>query len=387
MPPFSDNIFAEVLTYCAPPVAATFTLVSRHSAQLARNHLYARVALPFSRGIFLWRTLEEKPELGAMLRRLHLKPSPDDRAAQHAGQTFAHALSSMTGLRELYLDCDVDPSSLLQYMRAPLLAFRYAFLMPPDIYRFLYRQPTIRDLCLCRGIPYEIDPPPFLPNINVLHARPLDIEQLLRNRPVAEVHLRYRYYDIGFRPRTHLAFILESAVPVQQLHAMVCQFVDHADLFPYIPSVNHLVISADFSWGRDEPSPEYPQLMIDLCKKFINLVALQHLTIVTFFGNEAVRIFIDALRVHCRAPRLQEVVFHTEHRCLMWRHYRNPLTSQQTIEACPGHYVDDGSGLLHHAGYIKLDAAFTADDDRFETAASRAASSPQSVVDSFEFPE
>ncbi|KAJ7505055.1 hypothetical protein B0H11DRAFT_2221245 [Mycena galericulata] len=202
----------------------------------------------------------------------------------------------MTGLTELYLDCEVDASALLRFMWAPLVAFRYAFLtaMPLDIYRFLYLQPTIRNLSLCRGIPYEIDPPPFLPNIRILHARPLDLEQLLRNRPVAEVHLRYRYYDIGFRSRTHLAFILESGVPVQRLHAMACQFVDHADLFPYIPNVNHLVISAYFSWGRNDPSvpaPEYPQLMIDLCKKFSNLVALRHLAIITFFCNDAVRIF------------------------------------------------------------------------------------------------
>ncbi|KAJ6449874.1 hypothetical protein C8R45DRAFT_1114430 [Mycena sanguinolenta] len=335
----SAEFWQRILLYCPDSTALSFALVCKNFCAFIDRILYRIVRLSYPQALLFFRTLHGRPALGKNIRLLHLHNA---YAVHHEGPAFEAALSSMKHLHLLYIMCPIDVQALVGHLRARLRRFKYGRPSCDTFHRFLAQQPFITSIALYHRL--NRDPSSwFLPMLEKVEALTSDLPDLLVGAPVRHIKFRYLPGQHITQPVVPPIFFGLSAVSIVHVECMACQLVDHHELEQYLPNHQTLVVLQDITWGNHCESEAYRQLADDLATKLTRLPKLVLLIVVTELGSYQAQHFCQALRRHCRAPRLGEFVFHTLNKCLRWRDFR--IVDSTPIECplieCTSHHAAD----------------------------------------------
>ncbi|KAF7336555.1 hypothetical protein MSAN_02287700 [Mycena sanguinolenta] len=242
----SAELWRNILLYCPYATTVSFTFICQQFRTVSERIRYRKVRLSYRQALLFFRTLHDRPSLGAHVRSLYLHRP--DSSVRHEGSAFEAALTSMTGLWGLQIMCPVDVQALLGYCHAPLRSFTYGLPSCDALREFLAQQPFITSIRLYH--PLNRDPTPwFLPMLEKVEALTVDLADLIVGAPVRRISFRYRPEERVTQPVKPPIFFTLSAVPVVHVECMACQLVHYNELDRFLPSLETLVVLQDVTWG------------------------------------------------------------------------------------------------------------------------------------------
>ncbi|KAF7341810.1 hypothetical protein MSAN_02035900 [Mycena sanguinolenta] len=335
----SAQLWCEILFLCPHSTTIVFALICRNFRAFADRILYRKVRLSYHRALLFFRTLHGQPALGKHVRLLHLHRA---ESVRHEGPEFEAALSCMKQLHSLHIMCPIDVKALVNCLRTPLRTFTYGLPSCDTFHRFLVQQPYITSICLHHRLNREPSSW-FLPMLEKVEALSEDLADLIVGAPVRRLKFRYQPAERVTQPVVPPIFFHLSAVPIVHVECMACQLVDHDQLDIYLPHLETLVVSQDITWGDRLESNAYSRLANDLAGKLTRLPNLVLFIVVTDLGSPQAHRFCQALRRHCRAPRLGEFVFHTHNKCFRWSDFRlvDSTPTERLLIDCISHCAAD----------------------------------------------
>ncbi|KAK7035620.1 hypothetical protein R3P38DRAFT_2517457 [Favolaschia claudopus] len=314
----SNEIQRRISQFSSDSTLLALTLVNQRFRTSAEFFLYQAIYnLSFARALLFFRSLDARPILGSRVLLLHLCQS----SSRHEGTVFRSALASMTNLRLLYIMGPVDFKDILFSLNATLRVFRYGLPIDSHVHQFLSQQHRISALSLyyplfSQGRGEVRVPDNFLPSLREIEARHFDVYTLIDGADVHSIKFRYPHSRDIAQECARPDFFVHSLVPITELDCLAVQLLDYAQLDEFLPALQRLIIRPDIMWGVDDPTPEYPELAMELVRKLRHLSSLNLFVVATRYRTRAVEPIQRALVQHI--THFRRFVFHTHNRCLYW---------------------------------------------------------------------
>ncbi|KAJ7457414.1 hypothetical protein FB451DRAFT_1406851 [Mycena latifolia] len=313
----------------------TLPLASKNSRNIVQPLLYRDISISYYPALHLFLTLQGDPVLGAEVR--HLCLSGGDIGIHH-GPAFQAAITSMSCLVSPCLKCKVDPFIIRDFCHAILHAFSYSFIVCDAIFAFMQRQHHITALSLLDNFCHDIGPD-FLPGLQRVRARPVDLLWLVPGWPVQHIIMAYAEQDVQLRPTVDPSFLRNTTAILVGLEVLECQ-LDRIDfLDQIIPHIRYLRIWADACWGNRRQSADFPHHIVRLTRKLSSLTKLRRLNVITSLSDKHAKMFYDYIYENCNTSKSTELAFHMLKKCFYWKDYGDPACDPvvRPVEQCKVH--------------------------------------------------